>query len=152
MITEAMLRTAAARSCGRYTAALEQDYDPAEGHVFSPAFEQRMARINYRADHPMLYDGLRRVAAIILAALIAGTAWLGVDIRARNWLFGWLREIRQNAISYRADGIEGASKKEDFRPAWIPDGYVLSWESDTDAWISIGYENEMGKQLWQFVV
>lgn len=147
MISEELLRRAAARSCEHYAAGLAQDYDPAEAHAFSPEFEQRMARLCRRAEHPALYTGLRRVAAILLAALVTGTAWLSVDIRARNWLFGWLREIRQNEISYRADGIEGASEKEDFRPAWIPDGYVLSWESDTDAWISIGYKNEMGNQL-----
>ena len=42
MITEKMLRKAAARSCEIYTAHLEKGYDPQNQHEFSPEFEKRM--------------------------------------------------------------------------------------------------------------
>ena len=42
MITEEMLRKAAARSCEIYVAHLEKDYDPHNQHEFSPEFEKRI--------------------------------------------------------------------------------------------------------------
>ena len=42
MITEEMLRKAAARSCEIYVAHLEEGYDPQNQHEFSPEFEKRI--------------------------------------------------------------------------------------------------------------
>ena len=42
MITEEMLRKAAARSCEIYVAHLEKGYDPQTQHEFSPEFEKRI--------------------------------------------------------------------------------------------------------------
>jgi len=42
MITDDMLRKAAARSCEIYVAHLEKDYDPQTRHEFSPEFEKRI--------------------------------------------------------------------------------------------------------------
>lgn len=42
MITEEMLRKAAARSCEIYVAHLEKRYDPQTQHEFSPEFETRI--------------------------------------------------------------------------------------------------------------
>ena len=40
MITEEMLRQAAARSCAIYVAHLEKGYNPHNQHEFSPEFEK----------------------------------------------------------------------------------------------------------------
>lgn len=42
MVTEEMLRKAAARSCEIYVAHLEKDYNPQTRHKFSPEFEKRI--------------------------------------------------------------------------------------------------------------
>lgn len=42
MITEEMLRKAAARSCEIYVAYLEKGYDPQNKHKFSPEFEKNI--------------------------------------------------------------------------------------------------------------
>ena len=42
MITEEMLRKAAARSCEIYVAHLEEGYDPQNQHEFSLEFEKRI--------------------------------------------------------------------------------------------------------------
>ena len=42
MITEEMLRKAAARSCEIYVAYLEKGYDPQNKHEFSPEFEKHI--------------------------------------------------------------------------------------------------------------
>ena len=42
MITDEMLRKAAARSCEIYVAHLEKGYNPQNQHEFSPEFEKRM--------------------------------------------------------------------------------------------------------------
>lgn len=148
MISEELLRRAAARSCACYAAALAQGYDPAEGHVFSPAFEQRMARLCRRAEHPALYTGLQRAAAILLAALIAGTAWLAVDVNARERFAGWLREVRENAISYwNPKDTPSVKEPDEIGLGWVPEGYVKYRDFDNGVWISVGYKNETGELL-----
>ena len=42
MITEEMLRKAAARSCEIYVAYLEKGYNPQNKHEFSPEFEKHI--------------------------------------------------------------------------------------------------------------
>ena len=48
MITEEMLRKAAARSCEIHVAHLEKDYDPQNQHEFSPEFEKRIQDLKDR--------------------------------------------------------------------------------------------------------
>ena len=47
MITDEMLRKAAARSCEIYVAHLEKGYDPQNQHEFSPEFEKRIQDLKY---------------------------------------------------------------------------------------------------------
>lgn len=148
MISEELLRRAAARSCACYAAVLVQGFDPAEAHAFSPAFEQRMVRLCRRAEHPALYTGLQRAAAILLAALIAGTAWLAVDVNARERFAGWLREVRGISIHFETpENVDVVLDPGDCRPRWLPEGYAVVMERDTGSRISIIYKNQTGDQI-----
>ena len=77
MIPEEMLRTAAAGAWERYYARLTAEYAP--GHTFpvSEAFEKKIRRLKRRADHPVLYRTLKRVAIILLTLFIAGNRSVG---------------------------------------------------------------------------
>jgi len=89
VIPEEMLREAAARSFENYVFALLSDYDPEYRWAFSPAFEKRIRRLRRRADHPVIYRTLKRVAVFLLALLAAGAVWIAADKEARAAFFDW---------------------------------------------------------------
>lgn len=130
MITEEMLRRAAARSSEEFTAQLEEGYDPQHPHEFSPAFQSRMRRLTQRAAHPFMAAALRRVAAVFLAMLLGSSAWLATDAEARSAFIGWVTETSGNLFAYRYEG-ESAYEPAEYRLGYIPEGYSeIAAESD----------------------
>ncbi len=126
MIPEEMLRTAAAGAWERYYARLTAEYAPGQPFPVSEAFEKKIRRLMRRADHPVLYRTVRRVAAVLLALLIAGTVWLAVDEEARASFFGWIEErIGIYSVYHREGMSNSAIEPADYRPTWLPDGYEL---------------------------
>lgn len=123
MITEEMLRRAAARSSEEFTAQLEEGYDPQHPHEFSPAFQSRMRRLTQRAAHPFMAAALRRVAAVFLAVLLGSSAWLATDAEARSAFIGWVTETSGNLFAYRYEG-ESAYEPAEYRLGYIPEGYT----------------------------
>ena len=101
MITDEMLRAAAARSCEIYVAHLEKGFDPEKKHEFSPEFLRKIERLKRRAKHPVFYKTTRRVASIALAILITGGAWITVDAEARAAFVGWVKEVYEEFFVYR---------------------------------------------------
>lgn len=148
MITESMLREAAARSCEIYVAHLEQGYEPENQHVFSVEFEKKLKRLKRKADHPVLYRAMHRVASIILTILIVGGTWLTVDAEARAAFFGWAKEIYETFFVYVFDGkSSGVIGNIGCRPTWIPEGYEKAKETEDNGRINIIYRNEAGQLL-----
>ena len=62
MITEEMLRAAAAGAWERYYARLTAEYAPGRPFPVSEGFEKKIRRLKRRADHPVLYRTVRRIA------------------------------------------------------------------------------------------
>ena len=124
MITEEMLRAAATASCARYVDGLTAGYDPEDRHVFSPEFEHRMEKLRRRADRAPRRAALQRVAAVLLALLLTGAAWLAVSEEARAAVFGWVRSLTESYFVYHHEGGgETAAGPGEYRPAWLPEGY-----------------------------
>lgn len=148
MITDEMLRAAAARSCEIYVAHLEKGFDPTKKHEFSPKFLRKIERLKRRAKHPVFYKTMRRVASIALAILITGGAWITVDAEARAAFFGWIKETYETFFVYRfSDDIDISVETERYEPTWIPEGYEKSRESDLGGKITIVYKNQEGQLL-----
>lgn len=148
MITEEMIRVAAARSCEIYAAQLEKGFDPENQHVFSAEFEKRIKKLKRKADHPVFYRTMQRVALIILTILLAGGAWITVDAEAKAAFFGWVREIYETYVVYifkteAPDDVEAA----DYRPTWIPEGYTEFYFDDSEATVFVTYSNEAGQMM-----
>lgn len=77
MITDERLRAAAEKSSDLYLPVImEEGYDAIPPHEFSAAFERKIRKLKKRADHPYFYKMMHKVAVIILAVLIGGSAWL----------------------------------------------------------------------------
>lgn len=148
MITDEMLREAARESLEDYVNSLERDYDPAHPHQFSKEFEKKIERLKRRAKHPVFYKTMHRVASIVLAILITGSAWITVDAEARAAVFGWVKEIYETYFVFRHDGITDTNTEPaDYRPTWIPDGYSEFRVNASETRTVVIYDNEAGEMI-----
>lgn len=146
MITDEMLCAAAARSSAVYVRYLEQDFDQGRQHEFSQQFERKMKRICRRANHPLLYQSLQRIASIFLAILFGGVIWLTVDVEARAEFFGWIKSVYENYIVYRFEPEAKHRDSEIYLPSWLPTGYseIRSDYSGNAATVRYMGPNEQG--------
>lgn len=148
MISDSMLRSAAKKSCEIYVNQLESGYDPKTQHEFSPEFEKKIKRLRRKANHPIVYRSLQRIASIILVCLIACSAWLTVDAEARSAFFGWVKEIYETYFVYRFEGNADYSESSvAYRPTWLPEGYTEFYVDDIDATTVVSYQNTDGLLL-----
>ena len=148
MITDDMLRSAAEKSCEIYVNRLEAGYDPKTQHKFSPEFEKKIKKLKRKANHPIVYRSLQRIASIILVCLIACSAWFTVDAEARAAFFGWVTEIYETYFVYRFEGNADYSESTvAYRPTWLPDGYTEFHTSETESTTAVLYQNEEGLLL-----
>lgn len=111
MITDERLRAAAEKSSDLYLCCMEEGYDAIPPHEFSEPFERKIRKLKKRADHPYFYKMMHKVAVIILAVLIGGSAWLAVDTEARASFFGWVKEVYEELFIYHFEDGAPATKK-----------------------------------------
>ena len=148
MITDSMLRSAVKKSCEIYVNQLESGYDPKTQHEFSPDFEKKIKKLRRKANHPIVYRSLQRIASIILVCLIACGAWFTVDAEARSAFFGWVKEIYETYFVYRFEGNADYSESSvAYRPTWLPEGYTEFYVDDIDATTVVSYQNTDGLLL-----
>ena len=148
MISDSMLRSAAKKSCEIYVSRLEAGYDPKAQHKFSPEFEKKIKKLKRKANHPIVYRSLQRIASIILVCLFACSAWLTVDAEARSAFFGWVKEIYETYFVYRFEGNADYSESSvAYRPTWLPEGYTEFYVDDIDATTVVSYQNADGLLL-----
>ena len=148
MITEEMLRRAAAKTSDAHIDHLEQGYDSDHQHEFSPEFEKKLKKLKGKADHPFLHRNLQRAAAIFLAVLIFGGTWLAVDTTARAAFFSWVKEIYGMYFVYHIeDGDHQGGEGFDYRPTWLPDGYTELFADESEDTIMVAYANQRGEIL-----
>lgn len=148
MITDDMLRSAAEKSCEIYVSRLEAGYDPKAQHKFSPEFEKKIKKLERKANHPIVYRSLQRIASIILVCLIACSAWFTVDAEARAAFFGRVKEIYETYFVYRFEGSADYSNSTvAYRPTWLPEGYTEFYIENTESTAVVSYQNEEGLLL-----
>lgn len=148
MITDAQLRKAAEKSSDLYLRYVEQDYNSTPHHEFSAPFERKIRKLKKRADHPYLYKTLHKAAAVVLAVLIGGSAWLAVDTEARASFFGWVKEVYEELFIYRFDdGSTSDEVKKEYYLTWIPEGYSQILDDIVGNTSSVIYMNDEGEIL-----
>ena len=148
MISDSMLRSAAKKSCEIYVSRLEAGYDPKAQHKFSPEFEKKIKKLKRKANHPIVYRSLQRIASIILVCLFACSAWLTVDAEARSAFFGWVKEIYETYFVYRFEGnADYSNSTVAYRPTWLPEGYTEFYIENTESTAVVSYQNEEGLLL-----
>ena len=91
---------------------------------------------------------MHKVAVIILAVLIGGSAWLAVDTEARASFFGWVKEVYEELFIYHfEDGRTSNEGKNNYYLTWIPEGYTQILEDSVGNTSSVIYMNDKGEIL-----
>lgn len=111
-------------------------------HIFSPQFERKMRRLMHR--QRAWYRILQRVAAVFLALLLGCGIWLVADVNASSVFLKWVQNVYENSVVYQFFGFGNMQEKpklSDYRPTWLPDGYVEEYTIATDSQIVIDYSN-----------
>lgn len=124
VLTDSVLREAAIQVRDAMLASLPSD-DEIQIDI-TPSFEKKMAPLLAKMRRRYHFQQIsKRVAAVLIAALIGVTTWLAVDEDARAVALKWLRTVYDDKIVYQFFG-----DKEDFRetafdyaPQWLPNGY-----------------------------
>ena len=148
MVTDEMIRRAAIQSSMAWTEALEQDYKQDVQYEPSAKFKKRIRKLSRKVNQPYLYGTLQRVASIVLAILMTGSAWLTFDAQARDVFFGWVKEVYEEFFVYRLEGdmlLEGDSST--YTLGWIPDGYTEAHSIRIDGTTTVLWINENGQFL-----
>ena len=147
MITEGMLATAAAEMDEAMLRSLPAPEDC--HHDFSLRFKKKMKRVIYRADHPLQFRVLQKVASIILVLFLGFAAIMAVSPTVRATVFGWIREQCGKFINYYFDDyISSSSEPLDYQLSNLPDGYVLIAESDIPGNQAFVYTNTVQQYLY----
>lgn len=147
MIPEELLRRAAARSCAEYVEELTADFDPEYQHEFSPEFERKIKKLIRKTKHPVLYRTIQRVASFVLAVVLAGAAWLAVDVEARAAFIGWVKEVYATYFVYRYEGPDMDAEPAQYHLTWVPEGYQEVFSDLADGEGSEAYVDENGRYL-----
>ena len=143
-----MLREAAAESSIAFMQSIENSYDIDSQYVPSLKFEEQMKKLFRRAKHPYLYRSLQRIASIILAVLITGSAWLAVDTQARAAFFGWVHEVYETFFVYRFSGDADESVDPiPCYPSWLPEGYSELYTKDMEGVVHTIFSDTSGQYL-----
>lgn len=124
MITDEMLRRAAAESLDGFMKSVESGYDPERAFTPSPQFERKIARLARRAKRPFAYRTLHRAASLLLAAVLGGVVWLSVDSPARAAFAAWAREAYEGSVVYEFFGRRDSRAMPEFAFASPPEGFV----------------------------
>ena len=147
MIKETLLRSATVKASEKLTQILECGYDPEQQHVFSEEFEKKIKKLTRRANHPVLYQSVRRVASIILAMILAGGIWLTFDVDARATFIGWIKDTYKTFITYRYSGPNAETLSVKYYLSYLPEGYTEVFSEHSDNSGDIIYVNAEGKYL-----
>lgn len=148
MIIDEMLKAAAEKSCEIYVNQLENGYDADKQHTFSPQFKRKIKKLKRKADYPVFYRSVQRAAAILLAILICASAWLAVDVEARNAVFGWIKDVYESFLVYRfEENTQSNNVQGSYLPTWLPDGYTEFYADESAENTFVVYTNEGGEML-----
>ena len=145
-MTDKMLQAAAAEAGNAIVAGLPAP-EQCE-HAFSRRFEREMRKLIRREAHPALYQPLRRVACLALAALMGSGIFLALNTEVRAAFFGWVKERYESFIVlfYQGNAPAGAEEKI-VGLTWLPLGYRETETQELAGLTLVVYQNEDGANI-----
>jgi hypothetical protein len=147
MITEEMMAAAAAEMNEAMLRSLPEPEDCY--HEFSAKFEKKMKRVIYRADHPLQFRVLQKVASIILVLFLGFATIMTISPTVRARVFGWIREQYESFIAYYfvdEPSVDGTYTT--YYISGLPSDYAEIGVSDSEGIYTAIYANPEGNALY----
>ena len=92
---------------------------------FSQSFQRKMARVTRRANHPIPYRVMQRVASFLLVLFLGFMTVLAVSPAARAAFASWIRETYESFFVYSFTGkSQGPAPNMEYYLPEVPEGYV----------------------------
>ena len=92
---------------------------------------------------PVWKRTMQRAAVVLLILSLGFGGLLAASPTVRAAFFGWVREVCETYFSYHYVGEDRSDMEEIvYRPAWVPEGYDIIWESHDKAGGDIVYQNK----------
>ena len=114
---------------------------------FSQSFQRKMARVTRRANHPIPYRVMQRVASFLLVLFLGFMTVLAVSPAARAAFASWVRETYESFFVYSFTAeAEGPIPNMEYYIPEIPDGYVetvASLHNSGGLYIYVNEDNTM---------
>lgn len=140
------LRAAAALAESRMLAEL--DFDEAQPHEFSEAFERKMEPVLKKArSRERARQTARTIAASLAIVVLFGLIWIATHAEAREAVQKWFTFKWNNIIMYHFTE-EYTDEFPTYRPTWLPDGFKETDVFETPVSYDIEYENEEGSLIF----
>lgn len=148
-ITDEMMAEAAAEM---NEAMLRSLPDPDDcHHEFSRKFKRKMKRVIYRADHPVQFRIMQRVATIFLVICIGFATIFTLSPTVRATVLGWIREQYESFVAYYfEDGAFVGNTAIEYYISGMPMDYTeinTSYDEETGLFLGI-YANSDDKLLY----
>ena len=92
---------------------------------FSQSFQRKMARVIRRANHPIPYRVMQRVASFLLVLVLGFMTVLAVSPAARAAFDSWIRETYESFFVYSfTEKAEGPAPNMNYYISELPEGYA----------------------------
>lgn len=145
-ITDEMMAEAAAEM---NEAMLRSLPDPDDcHHEFSRRFKRKMKRVIYRADHPVQFRIMQRVATIFLVICIGFATILTFSPTVRANVVGWIREQYESFVAYYfEDNYESKADPVEYYISDLPVEYAEIAVSDNEGIHTTVYSTNDGDVL-----
>lgn len=134
-----------AEACGELNEAMLRSLPAPEecNPQFSRRFERKMARVTRRANHPIPYRILQRVASFLLVLFLGFMTVLAVSPAVRAAFASWVRETYESFFVYSfTEKSEGPAPNMNYYISELPEGYAEVMASPGDYEGLYVYANE----------
>lgn len=101
-----------------------------------------------RQEHPLWIQAIRRIAAILLACIVAFGGVMACSPTARAAFIRWVMEWHDNNIRYIYSGDQNKDILPPFEITELPDGYVEKSRDVAPGLVAVTYENQTGDVLY----
>lgn len=148
-ITDEMMAEAAAEM---NEAMLRSLPDPDDcHHEFSRRFKRKMKRVIYRADHPVQFRIMQRVATIFLVISIGFATILTFSPTVRANVLGWIREQYESFVAYYfEDGTPVVNNQIDYYVSGLSADYTEAAATNAPGTKTIVYVNSSNGRILNF--
>jgi hypothetical protein len=142
LITDEMLAVAAGEVSEAMVSSVE-----VYPHMFSASFVRRLRRLIHRAEHPVRYQLMRHVAAILIAAVTIFGMLFATNPEVRAAVIGWVRTTFGGWIHYKTDETTPPDVQYDYFLPEDMEGYTLIDKIDRGSDYLYIYLSEEGQML-----